>query len=72
MTEPSKPAIHGCRKCRSYSTGLGRCTLGKCNPKTIKGAVDAMRFCGWDYVCTHSAVQAKALAIFRKEVNNGQ
>jgi len=67
VPESTQFDIHGCRCCKHYSTGLGRCTLGKINPKTIKGALDAMHFFGWDYVCIHSAVQQKALARLQEE-----
>lgn len=40
-----------CTKCRNYSFAVRRCSLGKCNPPSIKGGVDAARWFGITYIC---------------------
>jgi hypothetical protein len=42
-----------CTKCEYYSFPLRRCKLGKINPPTIKGGVEAARIMGLDYICAY-------------------
>ena len=46
-----KALLTGCSQCARYSKPLGRCIDGKISPKTYKGAVDAIKFCGFAYIC---------------------
>jgi hypothetical protein len=46
--------IRKCSKCGHYSFGLSRCLLGKINPPTIKGGVDAVSFMGFSYICGYA------------------
>ena len=58
-----------CSKCPEYSFKVKRCLLGKINPPTIKGAVEAMTFFGPSYICNYSKVKTKAIKKFSQEVN---
>lgn len=40
-----------CTKCSEYSYSLRRCILGKINPKTIKGGIEAAELMGISYIC---------------------
>lgn len=43
-----------CGKCASYSRALLRCTLGKVNPRTLKGTKEVIQMMGPSAVCGHS------------------
>ena len=51
-----------CSKCEYYSRSLGRCKLGKINPRTRKGAKDAASFMGWGYICGWNKWKQRKLA----------
>jgi hypothetical protein len=57
-----------CSKCEHYSYSLQRCKLGKINPRTIKGGIDAVKWMGLSYICYLSPLQAKIIAALKKEV----
>ena len=42
-----------------YSYSLNRCTLGKINPRTIKGGVEAASYMGMSYICAHNVLRNK-------------
>jgi len=48
-----------CSKCKEYSFLLRRCKLGKINPKSVKGGVDAAHIMGIDYICNLSELKSK-------------
>lgn len=50
-----------CTKCDQYSYSLRRCKLGKINPKTIKGGLDAARLMGMGYICSKCSLYDKIL-----------
>lgn len=59
---------HGCKACKQYSFKLGRCLLGKINPRTKKGAHEAARIMGWSYICNYNTWKCKhLLALIEKE-----
>jgi len=33
---------------------LGRCKLGKINPRTVKGGLEAVRLCEVSYICSYA------------------
>ena len=49
-----KALLTGCSQCARYSKPLGRCIDGKISPRTYKGAVDAVKFCGFTYICKYT------------------
>jgi hypothetical protein len=49
---------------------LKRCKHGKVNPRTTKGAVDAMAFGGFQYVCNLDGMRDKAIKSLNKEQGN--
>lgn len=57
-----------CTKCREYSFKLRRCKLGKINPTTIKGGLEAVRFMGLSYICHLSPLRRKITDRLQKEV----
>ena len=57
--EPGKRK--GCLRCGNYSRQLSRCKLGKINPKTVKGGIEAMRWCGIGYICDFDGMQYKVI-----------
>lgn len=61
-----------CTACKHYSYPLRRCKLGKINPKTIKGGVEAVRFMGPSYICTNCALWEKIMDRWNWEVASGQ
>ena len=44
-----------------YSFPLHRCKLGKINPRTIKGGIEAAKFMGIDYICALNVLRHKIL-----------
>jgi hypothetical protein len=48
-----------CSECQIYSFKLQRCKLGKINPKTIKGGVEAANLMGLDYICSSATHREK-------------
>ena len=48
-----------CSKCQYYSFPLRRCTLGKINPPTLKGAREAAKQMGTAYICQFSKWKEK-------------
>jgi len=58
------PNPRKCSKCEHYSYGLRRCRIGKINPPTIKGGLEAAKFMGISYICVwakhYDAIRAKA------------
>lgn len=46
-----KLLVLNCSQCNCYSYPLRRCTRGKINPKTLKGAREAVQIFGLDYIC---------------------
>jgi len=59
--------VKGCSKCEYYSRGLSRCTLGKINPPTIKGGLNAIRYMGLGYICTLTERGQKTRAKWLKQ-----
>ena len=53
--------MKGCSVCAQYSRQLLRCKMGKINPRTIKGGVDAARFMGISYICYFSPLKQKII-----------
>lgn len=49
-----------CTKCNCYSFALRRCTLGRINPNSVKGCVEAARVMGWEYICEKCDSKTKA------------
>jgi hypothetical protein len=56
-----------CSKCEHYSYQLSRCRLGKINPRTIKGGIDAVKWMGISYICLLSPLRAKIIAGLTKQ-----
>ena len=58
-----------CKECENYSYRLNRCLLGKINPRTIKGGVEAAQFMGLSYICYLATHREKIIErlIKRKE-----
>lgn len=48
-----------CSKCMHYSYSLRRCKLGRINPTTIKGGVEAAKIMGLSYICLDSPLREK-------------
>jgi len=58
-----------CSKCEHYSYSLQRCKLGKMNPRTIKGGIEAAKWMGLSYICLLSPLRAKIIAgLIKREV----
>ena len=53
--------IRKCSKCEHYSFALKRCKLGKINPPTIKGGVEAANIMGANYICRWSKYHSKIM-----------
>lgn len=64
--------IRKCSKCGHYSRSLQRCLLGKINPPTIKGGVDAVRFMGFSYICGYAKYYDKIKAELVKEMEKAK
>lgn len=47
----------GCRSCSHYSGSLGRCRLGKINPRTVKDAKNAAKLMGVNYICNMNGIK---------------
>jgi len=47
----------GCRSCSHYSGSLGRCRLGKINPRTVKDAKSAAKLMGINYICNMNGIK---------------
>jgi len=54
-----------------YSRSLGRCTLGKINPRTIKGGVEAVGFMGNNYICALNVLRNKIIEKANLKYNRG-
>ena len=55
--EPMKTKRIGCRSCSHYSGSLGRCRLGKINPRTVKDAKSAAKLMGINYICNMNGIK---------------
>jgi hypothetical protein len=68
MPKQSKKVL--CSKCEFYSFPLRRCKLGRINPRSIKGGVDAARIMGLSYICRLSPLRAKIADRLLNDINH--
>lgn len=50
-----------CNECIAFSKTRMKCKIGKVNPKTVVGVINAIREQGIGYVCSHNPLRDDAI-----------